>query len=84
MKNVKFVIEHLEPVLGRWAWIEYRHTSEIVGRENLIITNVKNAREAEKLRELACEVYSQSISELSIPKEKLIVLDPKSNIPLQH
>ena len=83
MKNVKFVIEHLEPVLSRWAWIEYRHASEIVGRENLIITNVKDAREAEKLRELACEVYSQSISELLIPREKLIVLDPKSDIPLQ-
>jgi len=77
-----FVIEHLEPVLGRWTWIEYKHASEIVGKENLIITNVKNLREAEKLREIACAVYNQSVSELSIPKEKLIVLDPKSDIPL--
>ena len=37
---MKFIIEHLEPELYDWCLIEYEHISKIVGKENLIFTNI--------------------------------------------
>ena len=37
---MKFIIEHLEPELFEWCLIEYEHISEIVGKNNLIFTNI--------------------------------------------
>ncbi|MBI4148313.1 hypothetical protein HY490_03415, partial [Candidatus Woesearchaeota archaeon] len=34
-----FVIEHLEPKVFQWCVLEYRHISQIVGKENLWFTN---------------------------------------------
>ena len=73
------VIEHLEPSLSRWVLIEYEHASLIVGRENLIFTNV--SRGAEKLKGLG-RVFSRSAAEL-FNDEGTIVLDPKAKELLQ-
>ena len=51
-----FIIEHLEPVVSKWVWIEYKHASEIAGRDKLVITNVKDPREREILSRIAREV----------------------------
>ena len=40
---MKFIIEHLEKKLFEWCLIEYEHISKIVGKNNLIITNVKKS-----------------------------------------
>ncbi len=72
--KIKFVIEHLEP-LSPWVLIEYKHASKIVGRENLIITNVKDKKEKDLLRKIADEVYESSIADL-VDKKDTIVLDP--------
>ena len=72
-----FVIEHLEPVLSKWAWLEYKHASEIVGRERLLITNVKDPREASILKRIAI-VSSMSITEVGSPPERVLVLDPQA------
>ena len=61
---MKFVIEHLEPELYEWCLIEYRHISEIVGKSNLIFTNIKNKKEGDKLKKYGT-VYKKSISELN-------------------
>ncbi len=37
---MKFIIEHLEPELYPWCLIEYKHISKIVGKNNLIYTNI--------------------------------------------
>ncbi|MCD6510905.1 MAG: hypothetical protein J7L11_11035 [Thermoprotei archaeon] len=74
---VLFVIEHLEPVLSKWAWLEYKHASEIVGRERLLITNVKDPREARILKRIAI-VSSMSITEVGSPPERVLVLDPQA------
>ena len=74
-RNLFFIIEHLEPVLGRWVWFEYKHASKIVGRENLIFTNVKNWKEAKKLAELG-SVFNKSVRELPFSQRKMVVLDP--------
>lgn len=71
-----FVIEHLEPKLSEWLFIEYSHAAQIVGRERLLITNVKKRSEFQKLakitnveRKRACELFEQ---------RRLIVLDPRA------
>lgn len=71
-----FVIEHLEPKLSEWLHIEYSHAAWIVGREKLLVTNVKKKNEFHKLarmarieRKRACELFKQ---------RELIVLDPRA------
>lgn len=61
---MKFIIEHLEPGLFEWCLIEYRRISDIVGKKNLIFTNIKNKRDDNKLKKYGA-VYGKSISELN-------------------
>jgi len=79
---VLFVIEHLEPVVSKWVWYEYKHASRIVGKENLIITNVKDPREAKELRKIAI-VSRESIIEVGAPSKRLIILDPQAKESLR-
>jgi len=71
-----FVIEHLEPKLSEWLYIEYSHVAQIVGREKLLITNVKKNDEFEKLSRIA-STERKHFNEL-FEKEKLLVLDPRA------
>lgn len=61
---MKFIIEHLEPKLYEWCLIEYEHISKIVGKENLIFTNV-NKKYINKLRKYGI-VYEKNISKLKL------------------
>ena len=78
------VIEHLEPVLTKWLYLEYKHVSSMVGRENLVITNVKEYKDRLKLSSLG-RVYRESISLLidKIEHDKAIVLEPKAREKLE-
>lgn len=71
-----FVIEHLEPKLSEWLYIEYSNSARIVGRKRLLITNVKKNG---KFRELAkiTRVESKRACEL-FKQHELIVLDPRA------
>ena len=60
---MKFIIEHLEPELYEWCLIEYEHISEIVGKNNLIVTNIKSEKDKNKLKKIGA-VNNKSISEL--------------------
>jgi len=71
-----FVIEHLEPKPSEWLYIEYSHAAQIVGREKLLITNVKKNDEFEKLSRIA-STERKHFNEL-FEKEKLLVLDPRA------
>ena len=71
---MKFIIEHLEPELYEWCMIEYGHISRIVGKSNLIFTNL-NEKDANKLKKYGV-VYSKSISELKL--KNLCVLSQHS------
>jgi len=72
---MKFIIEHLEPTLSDWCFIEYNHISDIVGSENLIFSNIKSDAEKEKLQELG-EVKFESVIELNL--QKVCILDPNA------
>lgn len=61
----KFIIEHLEEELYDWCFFEYKSMSKIVGKENLIITNIKNPKEREKLVPF-CESKEESVLQMQI------------------
>lgn len=75
-----YVIEHLESRVWRWCEIEYKSISEIVGRENLWFTNVKNGS---KILENYGKVFKESVSKLGLDLKKVCVLDPASNVALK-
>src|SRR3989338_8451484 len=72
---MKFIIEHLEPELYEWCIIEYGHISKIVGKDNLVFTNIKNKKEQDKLKKNG-EVCGKRISELEFGN--ICVLDQHS------
>ena len=75
---MKYVIEHLEPKLYKWCFLEYRHISKLIGKENLIFTNL-NSNQAEKLKKYG-KCYTESVAELKFVK--ICVLDPEAETTL--
>lgn len=72
-----YVIEHLEQKVWKWCLIEYKHISQIVGKENLWFTKVKRKnRELEKYG----KVSKQSVKELDL--KKACLLDPDAHLTL--
>jgi ribosome biogenesis SPOUT family RNA methylase Rps3 len=71
-----YIIEHLEPKLWDWCFIEYENISKLVGKDNLWFTNIKNKVDSEKLKNLG-RVFSQSIREIKL--KGACVLDPESS-----
>lgn len=62
---MRFIIEHLEPELYKWCLTEYEHISKIIGKQNLVFTNIKNKKDRSKL-EKSGSVYKENISELKL------------------
>ena len=73
---MKFVIEHLEPELYEWCLIEYEHISKIVDKYKLIFSNIKNKRDAGKLKKYGT-VFEKSVSKLNF--SNICVLSQYSN-----
>lgn len=71
---MKFIIEHLEQFVSEWCLIEYENISNIVGKENLIITNLQK-KDFKKLKHLA-EIHKESV--LEMPLKNVCLLEPKS------
>ncbi|MFH1592828.1 MAG: SAM-dependent methyltransferase [Candidatus Woesearchaeota archaeon] len=67
---MKYIIEHMEPKVYKWCLLEYTHISKIVGKKNLIFTNVKAGR---KLLEQIGKVYKESINDLGF--KNICILD---------
>jgi ribosome biogenesis SPOUT family RNA methylase Rps3 len=74
-----YIIEHLELELFEWCIFEYEHMSELVGKENLWFTNIKNKKDAKKLEKYG-KVFPKSIKELGkiIDFSRVCVLDPEA------
>lgn len=70
---MKYIIEHLEEEMYEWCVIEYKHMYQIVGKENLIVTNVKSG--AEKISSF-CEVVEERVD--SVVCKKACLLDPNA------
>lgn len=72
-KTYKYIIEHIEPRTWRWCIIEYKHISQLVGKDNLCITNVK--RRSRQLESYA-HVIKKSVAELAL--RNACILDPEA------
>lgn len=72
-----YVIEHLEPKLGKWTMIEYGHISKIVRKSNLWFTNIKHPNK--NLKNYG-KAIKESVSKLDL--DRVCILDPESNIML--
>ena len=70
---VFYVIENLEPKLYRWVLIEYDWISQIVGKRNLIFTNVRTS--IDRVEKFGA-VYPESVSELNF--SNCCILDPQA------
>lgn len=73
-KKPTYIIEHLEPELFEWCVIEYKHISELVGKENLWFTNIKHS-DRKKLGKFG-KVFSESVRSMKL--ENACVLDPEA------
>nr|MDO8100326.1 SAM-dependent methyltransferase [Candidatus Njordarchaeota archaeon] len=82
VERLLVIIEHLEPVLGKWIWLEYEHVSKMVGRENLLFTNIRNKKEAFKLVELGKVSLKSVVHSKELARHTSIILDPQSPMPL--
>ncbi|MBC7099713.1 hypothetical protein H5T52_11515 [Candidatus Bipolaricaulota bacterium] len=67
------VIEHLEPKLSEWLYIEYSSSAKIAG-ENLLISNVRRAADYRRLAKIA-RVERKSALEI-FREEEMVLLDP--------
>jgi ribosome biogenesis SPOUT family RNA methylase Rps3 len=76
---MKYIIEHMDPKLWPWSIIEYRHISSFVGKENLIITNVKE-KDIEKIADI-CEAHTETTDELEL--DRVCILDPAAEKTLE-
>ncbi len=78
-RKLKVLIEHCENELSDWLWFEYENSSRIVGKQNIVFTNVKSTSALEKLRALGM-VKRESVVELiesgELSPSEVIVLDP--------
>lgn len=76
-----FVIEHLESRISKWLYFEYEHASEIVGRDKLVFTNVKERGDAKILSNLGM-VRSESFIEI-FDQKRIVILDPQASEELK-
>ncbi|MEM4331054.1 MAG: SAM-dependent methyltransferase [Candidatus Pacearchaeota archaeon] len=78
MKKI-FVIEHLEKRIWKWCIFEYKSISNIVGKENLWITNIKRKnKNLEGLGKIFKERFFLLMKEKNIDETKVCVLDPQA------
>ena len=68
-----YLLEHLEPKLYKWCFLEYQHISQIVGKDKLLFTNIKTPSQRKKLLPWG-KVESKSVTELNLPRA--CILDP--------
>ena len=75
----KFIIEHLEEEVYDWCFLEYKSMSKSVGKENLIIANIKNAEDRKKLEPYA-EVKEESVLDLKFNNICLLDMDAEKEL----
>lgn len=68
---MKYVVEHMEEKLSPWCLWEYAHISQIVGKTNLIFTNI-----ASKQLQSLGTIKKQPVAKLNL--KKACLLDPSA------
>ena len=76
-----FIIEHLEPEIGAWSFIEYEHISDEVGKDNIWFTNVDN-KDIKKISKLG-KAIDKRIKDVGLDMKRVCVLDPDASEKLK-
>lgn len=71
---MKVAIEHVEPKVSEWLFIEYRHSAHIWGKD-IVFTNVRTASDMDRLKPLGAV---ESLRFFEIFDKNIIILDPKA------
>jgi ribosome biogenesis SPOUT family RNA methylase Rps3 len=69
---MKYIIEHLDKKLYKWSEIEYKNASSIVGKKNMIFTNL-NKGQQQKLKDYG-EVHKERADKICTGR--VCILDP--------
>ncbi|MBM3247361.1 hypothetical protein FJZ17_02370 [Candidatus Pacearchaeota archaeon] len=75
-----YIIEHLEPELFEWCLIEYEHISQIIGKDYLWFTNIKNPEDKKRLEKFG-SVFTKSARKMDF--KGACVLDPEASKTLE-
>lgn len=79
-KDMKFIIEHMEPEIEDWVRIEYEHILHWVGKGNLILSHV----DANLIKDLPPSIArdavctTETVQTLDIDQSKVLLLDPSA------
>lgn len=71
---MKYIIEHMDEEIYDWSILEYRHASSIVGKDNIIFTNIKKGKE--KIQKLG-KIHEKSVSEMNFNNICILDMDAK-------
>lgn len=74
-----FAIEHAEPRIDAWLWLEYSHAAKLV--ERLVFTHVRDPQQRARLRQLA-EARAEPAAE-AFAGRRVVVLDPQAEEALR-
>lgn len=77
----KIIIEHLDKKLWKWSFLEYKHASDIIGKKNMIFTNIRSEKAKEKLLPLG-DVKKEKIEKLDL--KNACILDPNAKETLSQ
>ena len=75
---MKYIIEHLEDEVWEWCILEYTHMSEVVGKDNLIFTNVSE-EEKHKIEQLG-EVHTESVLDMGIKNACILDMNAEKEL----
>mgnify|MGYP000265221396 CR=1 FL=1 len=82
-RGIKIIVENLEESISKWLYIEYKNLARLVGKENVLFTNIKGEYEYRCMKKITDNVFKESISSLTFKESRLIVLDPDAYEPLK-
>ena len=70
---MKFIVEHLDLEVFDWCFLEYKHISEIVGKNNVLFTGLKRLEDQVKMKPFGA-IEEKRVKELGL--KRIIILDP--------
>jgi len=80
--NIKICIEHLEESYSLWLLYEYINASKLIGRNNIIYSNISSGRIYRILSRYG-KVYKNRLK-YHVSTSKILVLDPDADIELKY
>jgi ribosome biogenesis SPOUT family RNA methylase Rps3 len=76
---MKYIIEHLDGRLYKWCFLEYKHAAKLVGKDNIIFTNLITDNSKERLSKYG-KTSKKSVADINkVTSKRICVLDPNAS-----